>query len=257
MHPLNTRRTLVVGIGTTLLCSLPLLAQAKNQPGTPCRPFTTPSECAQWRVDHEVTKTIFLTNATQQNDENEIIVALRNMMDPSIKIYLVVNRGAIVLHALPEEIAEAEKLVADLSKPHKQFRLTYTVNTLEGKNRSSSEVYTLVAADGQRSTEKQGNKVPVITGSKDGEMQYTYLDVGHALDATISADNGNVISLRTKVEVSSAGPTASMPTEPTIHQTVIEGNMLLTPGKPLMLGSAEVEGTHQHIEIEVLATPID
>ncbi|MFC6645347.1 hypothetical protein ACFQBQ_07055 [Granulicella cerasi] len=254
MHPHFTRRTLVVSLGTALLSSLPLHAQAKTPPANPCRPLTTRSECTQWRNDHDITKTIFLTNTTQQNDANEVLVALRNVLDPSIKIYLVASQNAIVVRTIPEDMAQAEALVADLTKPRKQYRLTYTVNTLEGKNRISSEVYSVVAVNGQRVTEKQGNKVPVITGSKDGELQYTYIDVGHALDATLS-DGGSVVALKTKVEVSSPAPTPSMPTEPTIHQTVLEGSILLTPGKPLTLGSADIEGTHQRIEVEVLATP--
>jgi general secretion pathway protein D len=61
-------------------------------------------------------QTFYLTNAAQQNDANEILVALRNLLDPSVKIYLVASQNAIVLRATPDELILAEKLINDLDR---------------------------------------------------------------------------------------------------------------------------------------------
>jgi general secretion pathway protein D len=61
-------------------------------------------------------QTFYLTNASQQNDANEILVALRNLLDPSVKIYLVATQNAIVMRATTDELILAEKLINDLDR---------------------------------------------------------------------------------------------------------------------------------------------
>jgi general secretion pathway protein D len=67
-------------------------------------------------LDDLAIQTFYLTNVSQQNDANEILVALRNLLDPSIKIYLVASQNAIVMRATPEELVLAEKLINDLDR---------------------------------------------------------------------------------------------------------------------------------------------
>lgn len=61
-------------------------------------------------------QTFYLTNASQQNDANEILVALRNLLDPSIKVFLVASQNAIVLRATTDQLILAEKLINDLDR---------------------------------------------------------------------------------------------------------------------------------------------
>jgi general secretion pathway protein D len=61
-------------------------------------------------------QTFYLTNASQQNDANEILVALRNLLDPSVKLYLVASQNAIVMRATSDELILAEKLINDLDR---------------------------------------------------------------------------------------------------------------------------------------------
>jgi general secretion pathway protein D len=58
----------------------------------------------------------YLTNVSQQADANEILVALRNLLDPSVKLYLVASQNAIIVRATPSELTLAEKLVNDLDR---------------------------------------------------------------------------------------------------------------------------------------------
>ena len=67
-------------------------------------------------LDDQAVQTFYLTNASQQNDANEILVALRNLLDPSVKIFLVASQNAIVLRATPDELILAEKLINDLDR---------------------------------------------------------------------------------------------------------------------------------------------
>jgi len=67
-------------------------------------------------MDDLAVQTFYLTNASQQNDANEILVALRNLLDPSVKIYLVASQNAIVMRATTDELILAEKLINDLDR---------------------------------------------------------------------------------------------------------------------------------------------
>ena len=61
-------------------------------------------------------QTFYLTNAAQQNDANEVLVALRNMLDPSVKVFLVASQNAIVMRATTDQLILAEKLINDLDR---------------------------------------------------------------------------------------------------------------------------------------------
>jgi len=67
-------------------------------------------------LDDLAVQTFYLTNASQQNDANEILVALRNLLDPSVKLYLVASQNAIVMRATTDELILAEKLINDLDR---------------------------------------------------------------------------------------------------------------------------------------------
>jgi len=61
-------------------------------------------------------QTFFLTNVSQANDGNEIVTAIRNVLTPEDKVYLVPSQNAIVMRAPPEHLMLAEKLLNDLDR---------------------------------------------------------------------------------------------------------------------------------------------
>lgn len=67
-------------------------------------------------LDQLACQIFYLTSPDQQNDANEILIALRNMLDPAIKIYLVSTQDAIVLRGTPDELMLAGKLINDLDR---------------------------------------------------------------------------------------------------------------------------------------------
>ena len=67
-------------------------------------------------LDDLAIETFYLTNVSQQNDANEVLVALRNLLDPSTKIYLVATQNAIVVRATPAELMLVEKMIDDLDR---------------------------------------------------------------------------------------------------------------------------------------------
>jgi type II secretory pathway component GspD/PulD (secretin) len=215
------------------------------------------------KVDTRPFETIFLKYATHTNDANEITVAVRNLLGPSEKIYLVPSQNAITIRGTSEEIALAQKIIAELDRPKKTYRLTYTIAEIDGGKRVGVQHFAMMVAEGQRTTLKQGSKVPIATGSykagvsSDVQTQVTYLDVGLNFDATLD-ETSTGAKLRTKVEQSSIaeGPSGVGPLGPIVRQTVLEGTTYLTLGKPQVLGSLDIPGSTRHLDVEVMMEPV-
>jgi type II secretory pathway component GspD/PulD (secretin) len=211
------------------------------------------------------TTTIYLANTPAQNDANEIVTAVRSIIDPSMKVYFIASQNAIVISGPPDQIALAEKIVKDLDRPHKLYRLTYTLAEYDNGKSVGTQHVSMVVATGQRVSLKQGDKIPVATGSYGPggtvagsiETQFTYLDVGMNFDATLDEVEGGA-HLKTKVEQSgvSQSNTIAGVQEPVVRQSVIETIAVLTLGKPLMLGSVDIPDSTRHLDIDVVVEQV-
>jgi type II secretory pathway component GspD/PulD (secretin) len=231
-------------------------------PGAKCA--TAPVSVAPMnsRMDTRPFQMFYLINATRQEEANEIVVAVRNLLDPSVKLYLVPSQNAIAMRATPEELALAQKVINDLDRPKKAYRLTYTITDIDGGKRIGVQHFSTIVTEGQRSLVKQVSKVPVVTGSYNNtssqtESQVTYLDVGLIFDSTL-ANYGGGASLRSKVERSSVAEERSGvgPQDPVVRSTSVEGTSFLTAGKPVVLGSLDIPGSTRHLDVDVMIEPI-
>lgn len=206
------------------------------------------------------TETIRLANVTQQNDANEILVALRNILYPACKMFLVASQNAIVVQASPEQLALARQLVNELDRPRKTYRLTFMLTDSDSDKKLGSQRFSLDAVAGQDTYLKQGTKIPVITGSfsaadsKTGagvQTQVTYLDVGINIDVTVSPVAHGAV-LKSKVEQSSVDPATAGNQDPIVRQSVISGVSAATFNKPLQLGSLDIPNTTHKLDVEVV-----
>ena len=203
-----------------------------------------------------------LKNVAQTNDANEIMVALRNMVNPVDKIYLLPSTNDIVVAAPPDQIALMGRLISELDVPKPTYRLTYTLIESDNGRRVGVQHFAMVVVTGQQVVMKQGDKIPILTGNfnKDSTTQqteFTYIDVGMNIDATLDRFAGG-LRLRSQVEQSSAvSPLPnSVAQDPVIRQSKLQGTSVLTPGKPQTVGSIDIVGSTRHIDIEVIAEPL-
>ncbi len=67
-------------------------------------------------LDEVAVQTFYLTNASQQADATEVLTAIRNLLDPTVKVYLVPSQNAIVMRATPDQLLLAQKLMNDLDR---------------------------------------------------------------------------------------------------------------------------------------------
>jgi hypothetical protein len=245
------------------ICAITLTASAaawaQMTPAEAPKPPVRVPACLASTTDN--VHTFYLHNVSQPAEANEIYTALRNMLPADAKSYLTPSENTIMICAGPDQIALAlaQKMLNDLDRLKKDYRLTYTVTEMDGGKRVSSEHYTMVVAPNQSMTLKQGSKVPIATGSyapdtSSLQTQFTYLDVGMAFDATITPmENG--VSLKTNVEQSSIADEKSGvgPQDPIVRQVSLKSISILTPGKPLMLGSLDIPNSARRLDIEVMA----
>jgi len=212
-------------------------------------------------ADTGVTQNFPLTYATQPNELNEITTDLRNML-PHVKIYSVAGQNIISIHATPADLQLAAKMIAELDRPKKLYRLTYTLTDIDGDRRTGAHAFSLIVASGESSALRQGGRTPIVTGSFESQpteanTQVQYMDVGLHIDASVSGFADGV-RLRFKVEQSSLSDEKSGvgPQDPIIHQTVLDGTTTLTLGKPQVIGSLDQPGATRKQEIAVLAEQI-
>ncbi len=203
--------------------------------------------------------TFYLTNVTNQNDAIELVTALRNVVRAEDRICFVPSKNAIVFRGSPDDLALAQHLITELDRPRKVYKLTYTLAELDGGKRVGVQHFDVVVLSGQKILLKQGSKVPIVTGTIDNagkgpSSQFTYLDVGINIDAEI-IQGGDRITLKTKVERSSVAeePSAFGAQDPVIRQALVEGEVNLEDGKPLIIGSMDVVGSTRHIDVDVVA----
>jgi hypothetical protein len=145
------------------------------------------------------------------------------------------------------------------------YRLTYTLTVTDAGKKSGVQHFGMTISpsvnavpSSSRGTVKLGDKVPVVTGSysSDGksgvQTQFTYLDVGMNIAATIT-DDASGVQLNSKIEQSSVAPgPPGFPSDPIVRQIVLENTSMLVAGKPIVLGSLDVPDTMRHLDIEVV-----
>jgi type II secretory pathway component GspD/PulD (secretin) len=180
------------------------------------------------------------------------------MVWPGAKIYPVMSQKAVVVRVVAEDLAMIQKMLDELDRPKKTYRLTYTINEMDGGKRIGTQHFAMVLTAGQRTQMKQGSKVPVVTGTnKDGgalQNAVSYLDIGMNFDATLE-ESANGVTLRSKVEQLSLAAEEKSGVgvqDPVFRQTALEGTSFLAPGKPLVLGSVDIPGSTRHLDVEVV-----
>jgi general secretion pathway protein D len=274
-------------------------------------------------LDQQAVQTFYLANVSQQNDANEVLTALRNLMDPSVKVNLVPSQNAIVMRATPDQLLLARKIISDLDRPRPEVVVdvailevnrdktrnigislpqsfsaqlqsstastsasasststpgttgtpttsSLTLNDLGNLNATNFGVTVgaatanllltdsdtrilqdprIRASDGQKTSLKIGQRIPVATGSYSTgvaaamsplvQTQFQYLDVGVNIDMTPIVHYDNDVTLNLKIEVSSEAGQVSIGgiTEPIISQKVIgPGTIRLKAGEVSILG---------------------
>jgi len=201
-------------------------------------------------------QTFYLTNATSRNAANDISTAMRNVM-PGAKIYYAETENALLISGTEEDVAQARKILTDLDKPQKVYRVTYTISDEHGAPMHLA----MLVSRGRRATTKQGTRVPIMTGSyKEGggetaNTQFQYQDIGLNIDASLEG-YGEGLRLMSKIEETRISEQKSNVgiQDPIVDQTVLETQSTVNSVKPVSLGSLDMpDGKHIDVQVTIAA----
>jgi type II secretory pathway component GspD/PulD (secretin) len=198
--------------------------------------------------------TLYLTNLTGVSEGNDVVTDLRNML-PRAKIYRVESADAISVQGSAEDIARAQKILADIDQPQKSYRLTYALS--DGDSGHAAQHLVVLVSRRSKTILKEGSRVPIVTGSyghgTDTNTEVQYQDVGMNLEASLEG-SGDGLRLRTKIEQTNVAEEKSNVgiQDPLLHQSVLQGESAVVIGKPIVLGSMELAGG-KRMEVSVVA----
>jgi len=168
----------------------------------------------------------------------------------------------------PQSVAEPAPDVHQ-APTRETYRLDYTITELEDGKKVNSRTYSVMCEDqgsGTRGSLKVGSRIPVVSGSSDVPggtravaAQFTYLDVGMNVESRLSITSDNSLSLQSDVEMSSVAdnpPAPGQPNAPVIRQLRVTTNNAITPGKPIVISTADDVASHRQFQIQVVATKL-
>jgi len=198
-------------------------------------------------------QTFYLKNATGMNAANDAQTTLRNML-PRARIYYAPSQNALSIRGTADDSAVAQKILADIDRPQKTYRVTYAISG--GGNDSGTQHFVLIVTPGSKTLSKQGKRVPIMTGAnKEGESanaQVQYMDIGLSIQTSISGF-GDGMQLYTKIEETSVAEEKSNVgiQDPIVKQSVLEVQSGIATGKPQLLGAVDMPGGHMQVQATV------
>ena len=234
-----------------------IVALAGVAPTASAQTESTASIPVEMRAGGEAYRTFYLTGLNEPNEANEIVTDLRNML-PAAHLYYVSSEEAISMRGRQDDIALAERVLADMDHKRKVYRVTYTIRESEDGKPAGTRRIAMIVSTGGRTTVREGNRVPIVTSSPEKSSaqssEIQYIDLGFNIDASLEG-SGDGIRLHSRVEHSSVSDEKSGmgAGDPVIRQTRLEGFSTLAEGRPMVLGSLDLAGTSRHEEIEVVS----
>jgi type II secretory pathway component GspD/PulD (secretin) len=216
------------------------------------------SRPVELKTSPETYQTLYLTSLTRPKDANDMVNDLRNMF-PRDKLFYVSSQNAISMRGTPDDILLAQKILSDIDRTKKIYRLTYTITDTDSGKPVQTQHFAFLAASGEKSTFRQGSRVPIVTGDINDKAappnsQVQYLDVGLNVEATLGSSPDR-LELETKIEQSNVAEEKSGigTQDPILHQTFLETTAALLPDKPLIVGSLDIPGSTRRRQVEVIS----
>ena len=203
----------------------------------------------------EMYESLKVTNMTAQRELQRRANGLAELSLPRARIYGVPSQSVISIWGTQEEIDLAQKIVAEMDQPAKEYTLKFTITETENGKQTGVQHLSMVGVPGARTVMKQGSRIPIVTGahqeagsSLNTEVQYQ--DVGLSIEATLDGR-----SVHTKVEQTSPAtePSGMGAKDPPVRQCVLDGTSTLTVDKPVVLGTLDIPGSTRHQEVEMVA----
>jgi hypothetical protein len=178
------------------------------------------------------------------------------------------KKAATILSLLALSAAPACLVAQDATPkaPDHYYKLTLTVEqTNDAGQVTNTRTYVATVETGGGTQEiRTGSKIPVETGTANGNTQFQYIDVGVMFDVRNVKDVADKLGFTLVTEVSSVAPGANAssgmnpaPGEPIIRSNKWNSGVLVPIGKPTVVFSADNLEDKGKMQVEVTATRVD
>lgn len=253
-------------VAVCLVFAAPALAQPDSQPAPQdAKPQTAPAP-HQYRPDFtgQVVKTYYFSHLSHPTEIQDVVNAMRTILEIQ-RVQPVPERSAIVVRGTEDQVARADKLVADLDQTRggagpATYKLEFTVHQFENGKKINDRSYSVIVErgrareDANRYSLKAGSKVPVVTGSSSAAAsQYSYMDIGMNFDCRLWGRDDD-LTLQSTVEVSSISQGSS--SQPTVRQAKADLVSPIGGAKPVTIASFDEVDAPRRMDIEVTATKL-
>jgi hypothetical protein len=265
--PDYTSRTIHVDINKASLADALQIVAAESR--TFWRPvnsdtiFVAGDSAAKRReFEQSIYKTFYLTNVSQPTDLQDVVNALRTIVEVQ-RIQQVPSLNAIVVRGTPVQITLVQKIIDDVDKARKKYngdyRLDFKINEFEDGKKLNSRTYTLLIYPHELGKLRIGTQVPIPTG----EGKFTYTDVGQNIDCQVRAETERMVGVNVDMDFSYFGTTEQLraaggaPTgSPVLQRFRITTKTDLELGKPTIINMFDDPSSKRNFQIEVTATRV-
>jgi len=284
------RKPLSWALAVTILFALPSAlfsqdAQQKPASSSPIELKQSPAAEAAMRaytqreqmdLAHQVVKTYYLKYLTQPMELQDIVNGLRTILEfqrvqPSPRLPAIVVRGSA------EQVAAADKLIADLDRPKsaaaasnervgENYRLDFTLTELDGGKKTATHAYSVIVQrarnydDSRKTSFRSGSRVPIPVSHSTNpavNTQFSYQDVGVNLDCRLYGPDDE-LTLNGNVELSNVVGAVDIGglSEPVIRSARSEFTVAVAPGKTATVAGLDSVESQRRVDVEVVATKL-
>jgi hypothetical protein len=204
----------------------------------------------------EIYETIHLNNLKQQNDLGEVQACLRSLL-PKITIYSSPSQPVLSIRGSTEDVALAEKIIAEFDKPRATYRLTFTISGADGVQNAAAQTFSVLAGLGEEIEFNQERRILTVSGSS-RTTQVQDSNVKLSIEATVDGFNQR-LRLHSKVERSIISEEKSSvgTQDPIVKLAVLTRATILGLGKAQVLGNIDILGNGDRQEVSVVAERVN
>ena len=138
----------------------------------------------------------------------------------------------------------------------KPYKVDFTIRDTGDAGGKTGRKFSMLVSPSHKTTFKVGNRVPMVTGSAGGNVQFTNVEVGLNIDCSVNDNNSN-LTVHADIDISTAVTPekgATPPPSPTISQIHLSLDTALTPGKPTVVASFDDPVTSRKFDVDVAIT---
>lgn len=174
------------------------------------------------------------------------------MPNPRLVLLAALLLCAPLLHAQNADSSEATKAAV----PEQSYLLTLTLTVTDHGKKSIDQTYTLAASQRSAPLIRDGDRIPISTGTEGNKTQIQYLDIGTNIDFRDLRLAGSSVAMFISVENSSVAPDPGDKNDPIIRNTHYSMSPVAPLGKQITVYSSSDAATGHKVEIQLLVQPL-